>query len=256
MELFDNILSPYAFKVRVALYEKGAAFEKHEIRSHAQRDELLRLNPRGEVPALRDGETVVYDSAIICEYLDDRLPTPSLLPDDPASRARCRRIALVADTQLDACVFVLALGKVFKPELAESHPQALREATSLLERHHANLDAELGGGEYLVGALSRADVAVIPHVTLAAFMGLGVDAERHPRLAAWFTRMSARPSVQRASQEAMAEYEASQKSSEPFFATDRLHWRNDRVEAALRVGLGPWLLDELKADRAFFSPVP
>jgi len=256
MELFDNILSPYAFKVRVALYEKGAAFEKREIRSHGQREELLRLNPRGEVPALRDGDVVVYDSAIICDYLDDRLPTPLLLPDDAAARARCRRIALLADGPLDACVFVLALAKVFKPALAESHPQAVREATALLERHHASLDAELEGGDYFVGSFSRADVAVIPHVTLAAFMGFGVDAARNPRLARWFARMSERPSVQRASEEAIAEYEASQKAAEPFFATDRIHWRDHRVEAAIRVGLGPWLLDELAADRAFFSPVP
>jgi len=256
MELFDNVLSPFAFKVRLALYEKGAAFEKHEIRSHAQREELLRLNPRGEVPALRDGDHVVYDSAVICEYLDERLPAPSLLPDDPASRARCRALALVADTQLDACVFVLAVGKIFKPALAESHPDALREAAALLDRHHASLERELGDRDYFLGAFTRADAAIVPHVAMASFIGFGVDAERHPRLATWLARMNERPSVQRVTQEVISEYEASQKSQDPFFAFDRLHWRNDRVEAAIRVGLGPWLLDELAADRAFFSPVP
>lgn len=256
MQLYDNILSPYAFKVRVALYEKGVTFEKHEIRTHAQREELLRLNPRGEVPTLRDGDTVVYDSAVILDYLDDRLPAPSTLPDDPAARARCRRIALAADTALDACVFVIALGKVFRPELAQSHPQALREAGALLERHHASLEEELGDGEYFVGRFSRADIAVVPHVAMAAFMGCGVDAEKHPRLAAWLARTTERPSVQRAAQEAAAEFEASQKSTDPFFSWNRLHWRNDRIEAAVRVGLGPWLLDELAADRAFLPPVP
>ena len=67
MMLFDNPLSPYSFKVRACLYEKGLEFEKREISTHSQRDELLALNPRGEVPALRDGDTVVVDSRVICE---------------------------------------------------------------------------------------------------------------------------------------------------------------------------------------------
>ncbi len=43
---------------------------------------------------------------------------------------------------------------------------------------------------------------------------------------------------------------------DPFFSRGRVHWRNDRLEAAVRLGLGPWLLEELEAGRAFFSPVP
>jgi glutathione S-transferase len=50
MDLYDNPFSPYAFKVRAALYEKGIAHEKREIRTHADRELLLRVNPRGEVP--------------------------------------------------------------------------------------------------------------------------------------------------------------------------------------------------------------
>src|SRR5678815_5298933 len=54
VELYDNPFSPYAFKVRAVLYEKGIAHEKCEIRTHADREVLLRVNPRGEVPALVD----------------------------------------------------------------------------------------------------------------------------------------------------------------------------------------------------------
>ena len=54
MKLYDNPLSPYAMKVRMILYEKGIEFEKHEVYTHAQADELRRLNPRAEVPALVD----------------------------------------------------------------------------------------------------------------------------------------------------------------------------------------------------------
>ena len=72
MKLYDNAFSPYAFKVRAALFERGIAFEKHEIRTQADRATLLALNPRGEVPALVDGDTVICDSKVICGWSDSR----------------------------------------------------------------------------------------------------------------------------------------------------------------------------------------
>src|SRR5678815_3624988 len=71
MRLYDNAFSPYAFKVRACLYEKGIAFEHHDLRASADHADLRRVNPRGEVPALEDGATVLYDSKVICEYLEE-----------------------------------------------------------------------------------------------------------------------------------------------------------------------------------------
>ena len=102
MKLWDNAASPYAFKVRATLYEKGIECEKADLRYHSQRAELLRFNPRGEVPALVDGAAVIYDSRVICDYLEDTHPAPALLPTEPAVRARCRILETIADTQLDA----------------------------------------------------------------------------------------------------------------------------------------------------------
>jgi glutathione S-transferase len=87
MELYGHPFSPYAFKVRAALYEKGIAHEKREIRTHADREGLLRVNPRGEVPALADEGAVLCDSKGICAYLEERNPTPALYPSDLALRA-------------------------------------------------------------------------------------------------------------------------------------------------------------------------
>ncbi len=64
--LYDNAFSPYAFKVRATLYEKGIDHEKHEIRHASDREKLLAVNPRGEVPAITHGTALVYDSAVIC----------------------------------------------------------------------------------------------------------------------------------------------------------------------------------------------
>jgi hypothetical protein len=98
-------------------------------------------------------------------------------------------------------------------------------------------------------------VAVFPHIAMPAALGFAVPAEL-ANLTAWLERVQSRPSIQQATQEAFAAFSESQGETDPFFSNDRLHWRNDRIEFLLRVGLGPWLLDELRADRAFFSPVP
>jgi glutathione S-transferase len=255
MKLWDNAASPYAFKVRATLYEKGIECEKAELRYHSQRAELLRFNPRGEVPALVDGATVLYDSRVICDYLEDTHPAPPLLPPDSAPRARCRALEAIADTQLDACLYVIGLLKAFRPELEERFPQVLAKGVATLEKHYANLDRELDGKEYLVGPFTRADIAVAPHLAAAAFFGFPVG-ERHACLHHWVERVSARPSIQRATEEAMTAYQQSQSDPNPLFTSARIHWRSDRIEWAVRLGLGSWLLDEVAADRAFFSPVP
>lgn len=255
MKLYDNAASPYAFKVRVTLYEKGIDFEHCELRFHSQREELLRLNPRGEVPALLDGDTALYDSKVICEYLEEKFPTPPLLPAEPAARARCRALELVADNQLDGCLYILGVVKFFRPELQGQFPEVAARAGEVLQKHYANLDDALGGRPYFVGVFSRADIAFMFHLATAGFMGHPVT-KSTPQLARWVARMNERPSVQRAIGEASVAFQQSQQDADPIFTSQRIHWRSDRIEWAVRLGLGPWLLDEITAGRAFFSPVP
>jgi hypothetical protein len=106
-----------------------------------------------------------------------------------------------------------------------------------------------------VGAYSRADIAVVPHLNVAAFLGYPVS-PTHANLAAWFARMNERPAVARATQEALQAFEGDKGIPDPFFNSARLHWRGERIEWVIRLGLGRWLLDEIAEDRGFFSPVP
>jgi glutathione S-transferase len=254
MKLYDNPTSPYAFKVRAVLYEKGIDVEHHEILRESQRDELLAVSPRGEVPALADGDAVVYDSTLICEYLEQQHPSPALLPADAAGRARVRALERWADMQLDGCVIIFAIAELFRPEVGQQHPEALRRAGEALDTLYGSLDARLGTNDWLLGDFTRADIAVAPHLAVATFIGHGVPA-KYARLTKWAERLTARPSIVRCTQEALATFRASQHEPEPFFSGRRLHWRDARIEWAVRCGLGPWLLEELAADRAYFSPV-
>jgi hypothetical protein len=76
------------------------------------------------------------------------------------------------------------------------------------------------------------------------------------RLRSWLDRMRRRSSVERDAREALAAWERAGASSDSFFRADRIHWRGERVEWALRLGLGTWLAGEVAAGRAYFSPPP
>src|SRR5882724_7646552 len=110
LTLFDDVFSPYARKVRIALYEKGVPFERvRALHGDCNRTDFVDVNPRAEVPALVDGDISLYDSTVICEYLEDRYPKPSLYPSDPALRAKCRLVEDLADTQIDAAMYGVTL---------------------------------------------------------------------------------------------------------------------------------------------------
>lgn len=252
LRLYANSLSPFVRKVRVVLYEKGAAFDTVEIERGAQREELLRVNPRGEVPALVDGETVVNGSAAICDYLEDVLPEPPLLPAAPAARARCRALEHLADTQTDALQFLSFLFAVRRPELRDEEPGAAASLSAAVQRHFAALDRELDGREWLAGEFSRADVAHLPHLTSLVYLGERISSGCG-RLRAWVDRMRRRPSVERDAAQAMVAWEGARGSDDPFFRADRIHWRGERVEWAVRLGLAAWLAREVEASRAYFS---
>lgn len=253
MKLYDHPISPYAMKIRMILYEKGIDFEKQEVRTKAQGEELRRLNPRAEVPALVEGDAVISDSKVVAEYLEETHPEPPLLPRDAALRAQCRALEMLADTEVDAAVLALSLFKFFRPGLADSHPEEGRKAEAGVRGHFAVFDRQLQGRDYLLGEFSRADIALAPHVGAAAFLGLA-PGDDTPQLAAWHGRMNERESVKRATQEAMASI--GPEAEDSFFDSNRLHWRSDRIEQLLRIGLGGWLLEELAADRGFLPPAP
>jgi glutathione S-transferase len=253
MKLYDHPLSPYAMKIRAILYEKGIEFEKVEILEESQRDELQRVNPRLEVPALEDGDTLIFDSKVIAEYLEEVYPEPALLPKDASQRAECRALELLADTQLDSAVIAYSMFKFFRPALLAEKPEAFQVAEAVVRAHFADLDQRLAGRDYFLDSLSRADLAMAPHFGTAALLGLTPGADT-PQLAAWHARMQGRESIRRMTKEAVDSLQ--HQPEEPFFDNKRLQWRSDRIEGLLRAGLGPWLLEELAADRAFLPSIP
>jgi glutathione S-transferase len=249
LRLYDDAFSPYARKVRIALYEKGVPFERvRALHGDCNRTDFLDVNPRAEVPALVDGECALYDSTVICEYLEDRHPEPPLYPAEPRARAACRLIEDLADTQLDAALYAIAVVEMGR---REQHP-AMREAAQRdLDRLYDDLEPRVGDA-FFCGTFSIADAAIVPHVMAAMFLGFQLDPSRHPRLGAWFDRVQLRPSVKRDNADVMQTLQTLQAEQREAFDPYRVQWRGDRLEWVVKNGFFDWFADELRAGRAFF----
>ena len=212
MLLYSGPLSLFSRKVEIALREKGLAFERVMVPfSQAQgyapkHPAVLAANPKGQVPVLVDGDLTLFDSTVIFEYLEDAYPSPPLYPRDAAARARCRLLELAADEILFAPVRRLTYRT--EPPAADPQRQAQveaegRAAETAIREHYAGLDARLAGQDYFCGAFSVADIGLF--MTVLWILRLqGPRLDGHPALAAWYTRVGARPSAAQAAAEIAA----------------------------------------------------
>jgi glutathione S-transferase len=183
-------------RVRVALIEKRLACEDVvvDLPAGATRTaEFRRLNPFGQVPVLEDEGVVVYESLAILEYLEERHPTPPLLPADPAGRARTRQLMHASGDYL-AGPLKRWLSRLFTPEPAWDRDDQ-RRAADEIAAHLDVLTTLLADREHLVGDFSLADVAYVPLVCELEACGLGHLLPERPAVRAWIARLRARPSV-------------------------------------------------------------
>ena len=196
MKLIIASPSPYARKVRVALIEKGLAFEEVMDEPWNPTATAPRWNPLGTVPILLlDDGQALHDSRVIEAYLDTVAPPP-LIPEGPAARIEALQVEAIADGMSDAAV-LLVLEEHRRPGMQSAEWQARQRRK--LERGAAELARRLGDREHFVGdALTVADIAAA--ATLAY-----LDLRRpefpwraeNPSLVAFSERMEARDSFQR-----------------------------------------------------------
>ena len=201
MKVYTGPLSLFSAKVRVALDEKGLAYEHVSVgwslarRYEPHHPDVVALNPKAQVPVLVDGDLVVYDSTQIFEYLEDRHPEPPLYPADAAGRARCRRLEAFADEILFPPLWEL-IDAGFYPGAAAADAARLGAARARLVGLQRELDCELAGRAFLCGAFSVADIGCYVMTATAAALGAPPDPGL-ASLAGWLARAGARPSLRR-----------------------------------------------------------
>ena len=172
MKLYQTYASPFPTRVRLSIYAKGLDVEIVEPPGfHASTEakgHYLKVNPIGRVPTLvLDDGRALPESEVICEYLEDAYPEPSLRPADPWGRARMRLLSRICDFYV-----VMAMVPLFNLSgRSRRHwePAAVNAAAAKVAEALGWLETYIGEEGYAVGAaLSQADGAIAPQLVLAA----------------------------------------------------------------------------------------
>ena len=160
MKLIGSSASPYVRKVRVVLAEKGVDCAQMMENVWSADTTIQKVNPLGKVPCLiLDDGSALYDSRVICEYLDALKPVPALIPAAAATRIAVRRWEALADGVLDAIVLV-RLEETQREPRERSEKWVLRQM-SKVEAGLAVMAKDLGKNDWCVGgAITLADVTV------------------------------------------------------------------------------------------------
>lgn len=257
MILYDHPLSSYAQKVKIALREKGVAFERilpDDFGTGRRDTAFATANPRGEVPVLLpDDKTPIFESTVILEYIEEYWPEPRLLPAEPLARAYARITEEVCDTQYEAINW--GFGELLwfhraDGSMAETLKAAAKRDTETLQRW---LTKRLGDADWFGGkSFGWADAAAAPMVNRSVHYGLGPNPGSP--LARWHSRLCERSAVA----ETFAEFDYSvvkMAAAADFYRTGgrRREYRDHRLEWIIRSGGVDIVLTGLREDTIRFS---
>ena len=195
IKLYDFKSSPNCQRVKVVLAEKNLPYEIVPVdltKKEQKAPEYLKMNPYGKVPVLADDSTVLYESLIINEYLEEKYPSPALMPKDPSKKAKARILTDYGMAHFDSPYQKLRM-ELMKDTKEQSQPiieGAKAELKKLLQR----FEDELGDQQFLLGDFSLVDANLIPRFSRLEGFGILPDPAL-PRLAKYIDRMKSRPSV-------------------------------------------------------------
>lgn len=191
LTLISYALCPYVQRAVIALQEKNIPFERMDIDLRKKPTWFLALSPFGKTPVLLANDQPIFESAVICEYLED-MAGPALHPRDPLARAKHRAWIEFASTTLN---------NVWTFYTEKSDDAYSTAAMSLVERF-VQLEGAVRDGPYFDGAnFSLVDAAYAPLFryfdVFDEISGISFFVNT-PKVRAWRRALSARPSVQRA----------------------------------------------------------
>ncbi|APG83092.1 glutathione S-transferase family protein [Sinorhizobium americanum] len=196
LTLISHHLCPYVQRAAIVLTEKGIPFERVYIDLANKPDWFLKISPLGKVPLLRiaqdKGEAILFESTVICEYLEDTQPGTKLHPTDPLVRARHRGWMEFGSS---------VLSDLWVYETTQDG-ETLEAKRNVLRTKFATVEAELGEGPYFAGAdFSLVDVVFAP---IFRYFDLFDTIAEHrifdglQRVGAWRKALTERPSVKAA----------------------------------------------------------
>ncbi len=190
--LYQRTDCPFCWKVRIALAELGLQYQIVETRLGGKHPEVGRLSPTGSVPVLVDGETVVWESAVMLEYLDSCYAPGKLFPGDPAECARIRLLHAYSDKIVGPSLRELVFEKRSKPA-QDWNQDIIRQSEEKWRDCLRTLELKLDGKPCFSEGYSAADCALAARCGVAEAYGAGFTAE-FPGLQRWYEAVVSRPS--------------------------------------------------------------
>ncbi|PKP70184.1 MAG: glutathione S-transferase [Alphaproteobacteria bacterium HGW-Alphaproteobacteria-4] len=194
--LYHVALSPFCRKVRLVLAEKKIEVELVEERYWEASPEFLRRNPAGKVPVLRLDGRILTESQAICEYVEETVPSPPLLPRDALARHEVRRLCAWFDDKFNAEVTVKVMGeRVWKKIRKEGYPdsKAVKTGLAAVKRHLDYMGELLDQRRWLAGdVLTLADFCAAAHLSCLDYIS-DVDWDRSAAVKDWYAKIKSRP---------------------------------------------------------------
>lgn len=210
IELYWGSGSPFAWRVMLTLEVKGLAYESRLLefsKGQHKTSEFLRLNPRGKVPTLKDGDFVINESLAIMAYLDRKYAEPALFGRTAEECGLIWRIISECESYLipeaDKVIRPLFFGKGLEKV------EEIQQAAQLTRNELRSIDTALAGSSWLVGAtISAADIVLFP-VVQSLLRAASKDAaqsldlgflplvKNYPNIGRWVRQIEALPNYQR-----------------------------------------------------------
>ncbi len=191
IRLYERTDCPFCWKVRIALAELGIDYEIVATRLGEKHPDVVRLSPAQTVPVMVDDGTVIWESAVILDYLDRRYAPGRLLPTDAEDETRVRLLHVYSDKQLGACLRTLVFEMRSKPE-REWDRELLEQGERDWAACQEWLEGELGDRDFFGGQFGAADCALAARCGVAEAYGVGVS-RQYPHLHRWFESVKSRP---------------------------------------------------------------
>lgn len=195
MKLYGFPLSPFVRKVAVVLAEKGLDFDWVPSNPGQPDAEFSAVSPFHKIPAFADGDFSLADSTAIVAYVEAAYRDVALLAQDAKARGRAVWFDEVADTVLIPAGAPIVYNRFLKPKVfgTEGDEAAAVAAEEALLRPLDYLESQVSADGWMDGDFSVGDIAVACSFKTLSYTGWTVDAARHPKLAAWYARVTERP---------------------------------------------------------------
>lgn len=202
-KLYGHPASPFVRKVRVALAEKGIAYEHEPTIPVNVNPEYKKISPLGKIPAFVDDQgRALADSSVICAYLERTHPQPALYPSDTYEFAR----ALWFEEYADGALVQITGPKIFFQRVIQPKFFNQKCDESIVEKALSEelppffnyLEGEVGDGGVIAGNhFSIGDIGLGVHFVGLKFAGVAVDANCWPKLARYVDHVLTRPSFKK-----------------------------------------------------------